>query len=335
MDNYLITWFYAEKKEDESFYPSVGGNTSSSSYQKVYWRCVYDFFRTAQLTQRTTDIKYLFYTNVSHIPTNIDGVNLARFFKEMSIKVEQLELTNRTPKDWYGAWRNQFYLFDVLNHLKNWYSGNFLILDSDIFIRKDLLPIFQDIEKHQVITYDCGYSNDTSVNGISITQMRTLYSKFSQNDRGGEDALRYKGGELIGITSDLIPSVLDCYAELWKFNYKLYQKKQIKLNEEAHFLSVIYHHLGFDESLANKYIKRMWTSVKCDNIEPGDEKFPLWHLPAEKKYAFKTGFAFLKNVHSEAEYKTYLCSLVHIPGNRTIRKIRKIILRIREKYRKP
>lgn len=37
MDNYLITWFYAENKDDESFYPSVGENTSSPEYQKVYW----------------------------------------------------------------------------------------------------------------------------------------------------------------------------------------------------------------------------------------------------------------------------------------------------------
>lgn len=57
MDNYLITWFYAEKKDDESFYPSVGGNTSSPEYQKVYWRCVYDFYRKAIRKLRKTMIR--------------------------------------------------------------------------------------------------------------------------------------------------------------------------------------------------------------------------------------------------------------------------------------
>lgn len=331
MDNYLITWFYAEKKEDESFYPSVGGNTSSPEYQKVYWRCVYDFYRTAQLTQRSSNAKYLFFTNVPNIPTDIDGFNLAQFFEQAGVKVERLELTNRTPKDWYGAWRNQFYLFDVLNYLKDNSTGNFLILDSDIFITQDLLPIFRDIQKNQMIAYDCGYGEGVSINGISINQMRELYSKFSGG--GYHNKLRYKGGELIGVTSDLIPKILDCYSELWKFDYELYQRKQTKLNEEAHFLSVIYHHLSFDESLANKYIKRMWTSVKCDNIEPGDENLALWHLPAEKKYAFETMFAFLQKDCGESEYKYYLKRLLHIPGNKTVRKLRKTMIRIQEKIR--
>lgn len=332
MDNYLITWFYAEKKDDESFYPSVGGNTSSPEYQKVYWRCVYDFYRTAQLTQRENNTEYLFFTNVPSIPTDIDGFNLAEFLLTAGIKVIRLELTNRTPKDWYGAWRNQFYLFDVLSYLKDHFTGDFLILDSDIFITQDLLPVFQDIQKNQMIAYDCGYHDDVSINGISINQMRALYEKFSG---GGYDSkLRYKGGELIGVTSKLIPDILKDYSELWKFNYKLYEQKQTKLNEEAHFLSVIYHHLGFDESLANQYIKRMWTAVKCDNVEPGDENLPLWHLPAEKKYAFETMYTFLQNDCSEEEYNHNLRKLLHIPGNRMTRKLRKAIIRIEEKIRK-
>lgn len=151
---------------------------------------------------------------------------------------------------------------------------------------------------------------------------------------GYNSKLRYKGGELIGVTSDLIPELLDCYSKLWNFNYELYQKKQTKLNEEAHFLSVIYHHLSFDESLANKYIKRMWTAVKCDNVEPGDERLPLWHLPAEKKYVFETMFAFLQKDCGEAEYNHYLRRLLHIPGNKTVRKLRKTMIKIQEKIRK-
>ena len=329
MDNYLITWFYAEKKDDESFYPSVGGNTSSPEYQKVYWRCVYDFYRTAQLTQTESNVRYLFFTNVPNIPTDIDGFNLAQFFEQAGVKVERLELTNRTPKDWYGAWRNQFYLFDVLSCLKNHYVGNFLILDSDIFIMKDLLPVFQDIEQNQVIAYDCDYGEDVSINGVSTNQMRELYSKF----RGDNSKLRYKGGELIGVTSDLIPKILDCYSKLWKFNYELYQQRKTKLNEEAHFLSMIYHYLGFEESLANKYIKRMWTAVKCDNVVTGDENLALWHLPAEKKYAFETMFTFLQEDCSEEQYNRYLRGLLHIPGNKAIRKLRKTMIRIQEKIR--
>lgn len=330
MDNYLITWFYAEKKDDESFYPSVGGNTSSPEYQKVYWRCVYDFYRTAQLTQKKSDAKYLFFTNVPNIPTDVDGLNLAQFFDNANVAIKQLELTNRTPKDWYGAWRNQFYLFDILEYLKNSYDGNFLILDSDIFITQDLRNVFCDIEKYQIISYDCGYREDVSINGISIHQMQQLVAKF--NGWGDGSKLRYKGGELIGLRSDILPRLLECYSELWKFNYKLYEEKQVKLNEEAHFLSVIYHQLGFDDSIANKYIKRMWTAVKCDNIVAGDENLPLWHLPAEKKYAFEKMFDFLCKSHTEEEYINYLRKMLDIPGSKYIRMLKKCVTKINERF---
>lgn len=330
MNNYLITWFYAEKKEDESFYPSVGGNTSSPEYQKVYWRCVYDFYRTAQLTQKKSNAKYLFFTNVPNIPTDIDGLNLAQFFYDANVEIKQLELTNRTPKDWYGAWRNQFYLFDVLEYLKNRYDGNFLVLDSDIFITQDLSNVFYDIEKYQIISYDCGYREDVSINGISIQQMRQLVVKF--NGGGDGSKLRYKGGELIGLRSDILPGLLKCYSELWKFNYKRYEEKQVKLNEEAHFLSIIYHQLGFDDSIANKYIKRMWTAVKCDNIVAGDENLPLWHLPAEKKYAFEKMFDFLCKSHTEEEYINWLRKMLDIPGSKYIRMLKKCVAKINEKF---
>lgn len=137
MRNYIITWFYAESKGDESFYPSVGGNTSSPEFQEVYWKCVYDFYYSALLTQHNDNTGYLFFTNVPTVSADIDGVDIRQFFSDNGIETVRLELTNKTPADWYGAWRNQFYLFDVLNHLKD-IEGSHLILDSDCLIMKDL-----------------------------------------------------------------------------------------------------------------------------------------------------------------------------------------------------
>lgn len=147
MDNYLMTWFYAEKETDKSFYPSVGGNASFLEFQKVYWRCGYDFYRSAQLAQTANKVKYLFFTNVPNIPTDIDGLSLDKFFEVAGVKVMQLELTNRIPKDWHGVWRNQFHLFDILEYLKSYFIGNSLIFDSDIFVAQNLLPAFRDIQK--------------------------------------------------------------------------------------------------------------------------------------------------------------------------------------------
>lgn len=326
MNNYLVTWFYAEKKDDESFYPSVGGNTSSPEFQKVYWRCVYDFYKSASLTQKNKNIHYLFFTNVPNLPTDIDGVNFEEFFKENQIAVVQLELTNKTPEDWYGAWRNQFYLFDVLAYLQN-IEGNHLILDSDCFITKDLHAAFEDIEKHKIITYDCGYQDTHSINGISTEQMRLLYAEFYSENV----PLRYKGGELIGLSSRTIPEILKVYRQLWKLNYTKYQRHETKLNEEAHFLSMIYARMGYMDSIANQYIKRMWTAIQCDNVENCDAELAIWHLPAEKKYAFESMFLWLRKECSEQEYLNHLRKMLIIPGSRTLRKIKKTAVKIKEK----
>mgnify|MGYP007028596135 CR=1 FL=1 len=35
---------------------------------------------------------------------------------------------------------------------------------------------------------------------------------------------------------------------------------------------------------ARSVIKRIWTSPRFNTAAPGDERLPLWHLPAEKRY---------------------------------------------------
>lgn len=89
--------------------------------------------------------------------------------------------------------------------------------------------------------------------------------------------------------------------------------------------------MGFDDSTADKYIKRLWTTVKCDNVEPGDEKLSLWHLSAEKKYAFEKMFFFLQKGITESQYVNYLSKLLYIPENKNLRKLKKVLIKIREK----
>ena len=179
--NYLITWFYGESKDNESFYPSVGGNTSSPEFHQVYWKCIYDFYRSAILTNEA-EISYKFFTNVPNIPTEIDGVNLQLFFDSNGVEVTRLELSKKTPPDWYGAWRNQLYEFDILKELSKVPGNCYLILDSDILIRKKMTPVFDEIKENGAICYECGYGLSNGINGISIVQMRSLYDEIY---RGG------------------------------------------------------------------------------------------------------------------------------------------------------
>lgn len=328
MKNYLATWFYAETPDDESYYPQVGGNTSSSSFQMIYWKCVYCFFESVRLTHNKNMPNLLFFTNVNNIPEDICGINLNKYFDDNNINVIKFELSNKVPKDWYSAWRNQFYLFDILDYCGK-SDGNYLILDSDCLIRKSLIPIFELIKKNNIINYNYGYADDHVINGISTLQMRELYTEFFAEE--GQQ-LSYYCGEFIGVNNNVIPDILKTYHLLWKLNYRKYLSKQPKLNEEAHFLSLIYYKLGYTEALANNFIKRIWTSVRYDNACASDYNLTIWHLPDEKKYGFDRIFKWLSSENrTKQDFIGYINNYFHLSSPTLYRKTRKAILKVKEK----
>lgn len=291
MKNYFISWFYSEQANDESYYPSVGGSSSSAEFQYVYWRCIYVLYRSALITNRDIVTDWLFFTNVKNLPT-VDGVDFGRFFEENQIQVVYLELTRKTPKDWYGAWRNQFYLFDVLEYLKN-LEGNHLILDSDCVIAHSLQDLYQEIEREQVLTLPIDYSIEKDINGCSMEQMRQIYQKMFDTEYPKN--LLYMGGEFIAMASEAVSELLPIFYDIWEKDQKLYEQKEQKLNEEAHTLSLCYYRMGKVNELGRKYIRRIWTDMNLDQVKEGDDKLAIWHLPAEKKFGFAELFKRLKN----------------------------------------
>lgn len=289
MDRYLTTWFYAEDENDESNYPQIGCKPSSSAFQKVYWRCVYCFFRSAVITNGTA-VRYLFFTNVQELPADVDGVDIGRFFRDSGIEVIRTELTKKTPTDWFASWRNQFYLFDILEKLKT-IPGCHIVLDSDCIISKPLDPLYCEIGNCGNVAYAIGGSNPHPINGITQDQMRAIYQDMF--GEGPCEDLHYHGGEIVAIRSDLIPDLLDTVGILWEKNFQRYRENRFKLNEEAHFLSLAYYRLHMDNDRASRCIKRMWTGKRCDTIKKADRELLIFHLPGEKMYGFKRLFRWL------------------------------------------
>ncbi|WP_234123166.1 hypothetical protein [Clostridium hydrogenum] len=286
MNNYICSWLFVEDEEDSSFYPQVGGKPSSEKFQKVYWKCIYDFYYSSLLFNK--EDKHIFFTNVKELPSNVDGVNFNEFFNCNEIEIVNLNLTYKTPKDWFGAWRNQFYIFDILAYIEKKYedSDKFLILDSDCVFVKKSDEIFEDIDTNKVIAYSEATPLDYRMNGITTIEMRQLYEKF-YNEKS--DVIYY-GGEILAAKVSSIKLINEQYKFLWKVNFEQYTKKDIKLTEEAHFLSMIYHKIGVNNIVANNYIKRMWTTFKFNTVNKEDLNLVIWHLPAEKKTGFKYMF---------------------------------------------
>lgn len=223
--------------------------------------------------------KLLFFSNLDQFPDYLE-----RLFKELRIETVTLPYLCIPPKGWYGAWRNQFYLYDILRYMEKRMQADdtLLICDADCLCMRPLEQLFNDTRKYGSALYDASDRPDLSVNGITLKEMTDIY-----NDCYGEkekaELVHYYGGEFISLRGDVVARINEAYPALWNYNLERFAANQPKLNEEAHFLSVVATRLNIHNNIANQYVKRLWTYPKYNTVEKGDEQLAVWHLPYEKK----------------------------------------------------
>lgn len=313
MNNYLATWMYVEDKE--KLYSQVG-KSGSESFNIVYWRCVYCFYKTSILTQK--NIKYYFFTNID-VPENVDGFNLKQFMKFNNIETVKLQYTYAPPEDWCDSWWVEMFEFDILNYCKN-IEGRWLILDVDCIMRKSLLPVFDIIEADGGINYHVGYSLEHNINGLTVKEEREIYEnvfKEAAND------LHHRGGEFVGIRSDMIEEMLSLYNILYKDSIDKYKTGRKRLITEEHFFSLIFYRLGYRYAKGNEFIRRLWSAKEFDDIRIEDNTLAIWHLPAEKKRGFVSLFHFLRNEPDKDAYLAYLEELLAVGAGEAGKQIRR------------
>lgn len=221
--------------------------------------------------------KFIFFTN-------LDKEQLPDFllslFERTETEIVTLSYRCKPPKGWYSSWMNQFYLYDMLLEMgKRMAPDDTLIVsDADCLCRKPLDSLFRQVRKDGSALYEMDYKRDYILNGTSIEQMEAVY----EGCYGEKKRLNYYGGEFIALSGETVAKVNREYPILWKYNIAQ-PKGTPRLHEEAHTFSVLAARLNLCNDTANKYVKRMWTAWRYNNIVPGDEELSVWHMPAEKK----------------------------------------------------
>lgn len=287
--NYIATWFYRESADEASFYPQMGQRGDSALVHSVYMQIQVPFFRTFR--HYNPAARLLFFTNLRR-----DALPrfLLDLFDELGVETVTLPYERRPPKGWYGAWQNQFYLYDILG----WMGGRMkaddalLVCDADCLCRTPLDGLFDEIRKQGSALYEFITDRSATINGITLPEMETFYSAcYGTPPRS---PLAYYGGEFIGLRGDSVCRINEAYAGLWAFNLARADRREPKLNEEAHVLSVLAERLDLRNAVANRYVKRMWTSPQFNNVCPEDEHLAVWHLPYEKKRGLYRLFRLLE-----------------------------------------
>jgi hypothetical protein len=318
MSQYICTWIYLDGKDEESSYTQVGNNSSDPQFQEVYWRCVYVFFCTS--LRNNPNAHHILFTNTGMLPI-IQGISLETELRRLNVEVTQLPLTFTAPQGYFNSWRNQFYIFDILEYIGKSFQDEdcFTILDSDCIWVKSADEAMECISKYKIAPYKMPFSEHEEIHGLTRIQMKGLFEELlGQTFTIVPD---YMGGEWVGATVSYIRKLNLQARELWNLCLERFANGQIKCNEEAHLLSCIYYKLGIEGIAANTFIRRIWTvsSIRRD-VEITDENLSVWHCPSEKKYGIKRLFDHIIEEESQfwkipigTEFIEYLGRFVGIP----------------------
>lgn len=276
--DYIATWFYKESKDEASFYPQAGGKGDSPLLHSVYMQIQVPFFVTFR--HFNPNARLLFFTNLE---TSMLPPFLQEAFRTLEVEVITRPYRNRPPKGWYSAWQNQFYIYDIFQEMEARMQADdsLLICDADCICRTPLAGLFEAVRQTGSALYELHHDPKQHINGTTLEQMEQLYTACY--GKRPSAPLYYYGGEFIALRKDKIQELNRAFPKLWQYNISRTAPEAPRLCEEAHVLSLLAEHLSFRNDLANRYMKRMWTNPHFRTVVPGDENFPVWHLPYEKK----------------------------------------------------
>jgi hypothetical protein len=276
----IATWIVLDSADESSYYPQTGIKSSADPrVHEMYWRCVACFY-AAVFRIVGDQCRPVLYTNSNAIPAEI-----RKILDDCGTEVEQVLLNHLPPPGYFGMWRNQFYILDVIRHMvQTGKIADCLVLDSDCLIVSALGEFFSSLQKEGVLTYGLHTQVDEDINGLSRLQMKSLYE--SMLGRELSEPPEYYGGEIFASTAAEAMRLNAEIDDLWIDCLRRADSNLPKLNEEAHLLSFLYLKLGYSDSTANAFIRRIWTQRRFRDGMPSDLTLPIWHLPAEKRFGY-------------------------------------------------
>lgn len=330
----IATWFVGDSADEATFFPQVGTRSDNADAQAVYWRCTVCFFASSLALNRTA--RHVLYTN-GPVP-EVDGIDLGPLLARWGVEVRTVPITFRLPPGAVQSWGNQFYVFDVIAaHLTEVEHGPLVLLDSDCLWLRPADALLAAAERHGALSYwfNSGeYGPNATING----QSRQGLGRFARQACGTSfDAVEYSGGEIIAASAPMLRTIDARVRELWP---AVLAQGSDAPREEAHLLSVIYALEEVELGTANRFIRRMWTTFRHSNLQPGDATLSIWHLPAEKRTGFADLFRQLTRhtnlLPGDPQLAPILCSanyarLMGYPHRNPHKFVRDIALKVVEK----
>lgn len=283
-------------------------NVKGKKLIEIYFNCICVFFASLHRFYPTNK-KILFIND--HLPArycellNNYNVEIVIISSNDLRFVNSINLSNNFP----GC----LFSLDILccisrNEEKYKEYNSILLLDNDILFAN---PIDEEIFDEEIFGYPILYDFQKVVNGKSRATL-----SYANAIIGNLNAITWYGGELIGLDKKYC-SIFSSHAEkLFTFfeeNSGLFGNQ---ITEE-HIYSIILSNYKPNNHLAQKLIKRVWTTYGYNNITGDEKEYKILHYPAEKNKLFielfnhiSTDPLYLSNLN-ETEYLDIIYSPIN------------------------
>lgn len=291
---YIVTRLYCDTPQEESFYPNTGTNNKSytQGFQRIYWQCAIVMFSSSK--KFNPNAKHLLFTNKINIPQEYNIM-----LKKLGVNIINIEMKYQTPKDFYYRFRNTFYMFDVINYLAEncTVKDEIIILDSDCVWLDSYTEILKDIKKYKLLNYNLKYSTTYKISDLTRQDYKTIYQEMLKTEIYIYPS--HFGAEIIACDYQTIKNISKEIDPIWKNILYRFKNNEKKFVTEEHVLSYIFFKLNLTQGYAEKYLKRIWTIPKINNIYGNELNYIIWHLPAEKNRGFVNVFNSLVKDNSK------------------------------------
>lgn len=287
----IATWLYQQDSGEGGTYAQVRGDSSSERFRDVYRRCVAVFFASARRAVPDAELKLFL-----NAPWCANATPIARqvteLLNQLGVGSEVVQYTFSPPSTWPPRWRNQFFVFDVLERLAGVgdHHDLLVLLDSDVVWSGDsrTADLWGAIEAAGVVAYDVDYSPEHAINGLTRRELTRLAHEFVPGDHADDECLHYYGGEFLAVRADGAKRIADAARAAWPIALERHTNGASTFAEEAHLLSFLLWQLEITPGEGQRFVKRLWTQpLKSQNVDTDDTRLPLWHTPAEKRYGIR------------------------------------------------
>lgn len=280
------------------------------------------------------DCQHALVTNLAVLPY-VEGVSAEDWLQRHKVAViRSVALSRVTPEGFWGAWKNQFYVFDALSALGKQFpaADTFILLDSDCVWMASHNRLTAAVAKDGVALCTMPYETDYVANGVRVGDIAAIGETLLNSKAIGESV--YYGGEIQALNRRNLMFIIDRVDALYTANLEAFRAGRPYLKEEAQMLSALYAQMGVRSTIAIESIRRIWTGADYNNVSPSDEFLDIWHLPAEKRLGLASLFRKAINErswfwHSDPkEFRRRVGRLVGIPRRSEYEEFRRWLARL-------